>query len=207
MSVNLPTPRREDLHPVTGVQLGWAEAGIRKANRKDLLVIRLSEGATVAGVFTRNRFAAAPVQVCRERLAAGAAIRALVVNTGNANAGTGAEGIEAARRVCAETARLLGVGADAVLPFSTGVILEPLPVDRVLSGLPRAVETLAEAYWLPAAEAIMTTDTVPKAVSKRVKIGSSLVTLTGIAKGAGMIRPDMATMLGFIAVDAAVPVE
>ena len=204
MAVNLHAPKRDSLHPVPGVELGWAEAGIRKPNRKDLLVIRLREGASVAGVFTRNRFAAAPVQVCRERLEAGRAIRALVVNTGNANAGTGVAGLEAARATCAALAQLLGIAEDAVLPFSTGVIMEPLPVDRLIAGLPRAVAALGAANWLDAAEAIMTTDTLPKAVSHRVQFGTGTVTLTGIAKGAGMIRPDMATMLGFIATDAAV---
>jgi glutamate N-acetyltransferase/amino-acid N-acetyltransferase len=204
MAVNLSAPRPGDLLPVAGVELGWAEAGIRKAHRKDLLVVRLCEGAAVAGVFTQNRFAAAPIQVCRKHLGAGTAIRALVVNTGNANAGTGAAGIDAARATCEATARLLGVTAEAVLPFSTGVIMEPLPVDRVLAGLPRAVAALDARNWLHAAEAIMTTDTVPKAASRRLEIGSTAVTLTGIAKGAGMIRPNMATMLGFIAMDVGV---
>jgi glutamate N-acetyltransferase/amino-acid N-acetyltransferase len=204
MAVNLSAPRPGDLLPVAGVELGWAEAGIRKPDRKDLLVVRLCEGAAVAGVFTQNRFAAAPIQVCREHLGAGTAIRALVVNTGNANAGTGAAGLDAARATCQATARLLGVAAEAVLPFSTGVIMEPLPVDRVLAGLPRAVAALDARNWLHAAEAIMTTDTVPKAASRRLEIGSTVVTLTGIAKGAGMIRPNMATMLGFIAMDVGV---
>ncbi len=204
MPVNLQPPRREDLWPVAGVELGWAEAGIRKAHRKDLLVIRLAEGATVAGVFTQNRFAAAPVQVCREHLAAGP-IRALVVNTGNANAGTGAPGLAAARTTCEAAARLIGCAPRAVLPFSTGVIMEPLPVDRLVAGLPTAVGRLAPGQWLEAAEAIMTTDTQPKAVSRRATVGGHLVTLTGIAKGAGMIRPNMATMLGFIAMDCSMP--
>jgi glutamate N-acetyltransferase/amino-acid N-acetyltransferase len=204
MAVNLSAPRREELLPIPGVELGWAEAGIRKANRKDLLVIRIAAGATVAGVFTRNRFAAAPVQVCREHLAAGP-IRALVVNTGNANAGTGEPGLDAARTTCEAAARLLGCGASSVLPFSTGVILEPLPVDRLIAGLPAAMKALAPDHWLEAAEAIMTTDTLPKSVSKRVTVGAHTVTITGIAKGAGMIRPNMATMLGFIAMDCSVP--
>ena len=204
MPVNLQPPRREDLWPVSGVELGWAEAGIRKANRKDLLVIRLAEGANVAGVFTQNRFAAAPVQVCREHLAAGP-IRALVVNTGNANAGTGEPGLAAARATCAAAAQLIGCAPSAVLPFSTGVIMEPLPVDRLVAGLPSAIDRLAPGQWLEAAEAIMTTDTQPKAVSRRVAVGEHAVTLTGIAKGAGMIRPNMATMLGFIAMDCSMP--
>jgi glutamate N-acetyltransferase/amino-acid N-acetyltransferase len=204
MPVNLQPPRREDLWPVTGVELGWAEAGIRKANRKDLLVIRLAESATVAGVFTQNRFAAAPVQVCREHLAAGP-IRALVVNTGNANAGTGAPGLAAARTTCEAVAQLIGCATGAVLPFSTGVIMEPLPLERLVAGLPTAMGRLAPGQWLEAAEAIMTTDTQPKAVSQRVTAGGHVVTLTGIAKGAGMIRPNMATMLGFIAMDCSMP--
>jgi glutamate N-acetyltransferase/amino-acid N-acetyltransferase len=204
MPVNLTPPRREELLPVAGVEQGWAEAGIRKANRKDLLVIRLAAGATVAGVFTRNRFAAAPVQVCREHLANGS-IRALVINTGNANAGTGGPGLAAARRICEVASQLLGVAPGAILPFSTGVIMEPLPVDRLVAGLPAAVQALAADHWFEAAEAIMTTDTVPKAVSRRVPIGAHTVTITGIAKGAGMIRPNMATMLGFIAMDCSVP--
>ena len=204
MPVNLSAPRREELLPVPGVELGWAEAGIRKANRKDLLIIRVAPGTTCAGVFTRNRFAAAPVLVCREHLAS-AAIRALVVNTGNANAGTGTPGLAAARATCEAVARLLDCAPRAVLPFSTGVIMEPLPVDRLIAGLPRAVERLAPDRWLEAAEAIMTTDTLPKAVSRRVTIGGHAVTLTGICKGAGMIRPNMATMLGFIAMDCSVP--
>jgi glutamate N-acetyltransferase / amino-acid N-acetyltransferase len=206
MPVNLPCPRREDLLSVAGVELGWAEAGIRKADRKDLLIVRLAEGAAVAGVFTQNRFAAAPVQVCREHLQAGP-IRALVVNTGNANAGTGAPGLAAARATCEAAARILGVEPHAVLPFSTGVIMEPLPVDRLVAGLPAAAERLAPTHWLEAAEAIMTTDTLPKAVSQRLTIGGHSVTITGIAKGAGMIRPNMATMLGFIAMDCRVPRE
>lgn len=204
MPVNLPLPRREDLFPVTGVELGWAEAGIRKANRKDVLVVRIAEGASVAGVFTRNRFCAAPVVVCREHLAAGRGVRALVVNTGNANAGTGAEGLMAARTTCDALAKLLGCEAAQVLPFSTGVIMEPLPVDRLVAGLPQAIGRLQPAHWLEAAEAIMTTDTQPKVASRRVGVAGRTITLTGIAKGAGMIRPNMATMLGFLATDAAI---
>ena len=206
MAVKLSPPRREDLAPVAGVELGWAEAGIRKLGRKDLLVIRLPTSATVAGVFTQNRFVAAPVQVCRAHLADGP-IRALVVNTGNANAGTGAAGVAAARSTCEAAATLLGVEPGAVLPFSTGVIMEELPLERLVAGLPQAIATLAPGNWLEAAEAIMTTDTVPKAVSLRRTVAGRDVTITGIAKGAGMIRPNMATMLGFVATDAAIPRE
>ncbi len=207
MAVRLKAPAAEALFPVAGVELGWAEAGIRKNDRKDLLVIRVSGAASVAGVFTRNRFCAAPVQVCREHLAASAGVRALVVNTGNANAGTGEAGLADARACCAEVAKLLGCSAQQVLPFSTGVIMEPMPLQRLLAGLPGAVQRLAPDQWLAAAEAIMTTDTVPKAVSSRARIDGQEVTITGIAKGAGMIRPNMATMLGFIATDAVVAPE
>lgn len=205
MAVNLQPPRREDLLPVAGVELGWAEAGIRKSNRKDLLVVRIADDAAVSGVFTRNRFCAAPVLVCREHLADAQPIRALVVNTGNANAGTGDEGLRAARATCDALAALLGCRPQQVLPFSTGVIMEPLPVERLIAGLPQAIGRLQPSHWLEAAEAIMTTDTQPKAASRRVDIGGQTVTVTGIAKGAGMIRPDMATMLGFVACDAALP--
>lgn len=197
----------QTLLPVPGVRLGVAEAGIRKANRKDLVVLALDAGSHVAGVFTQNRFAAAPVQVCRAHLAATDAIRALVINTGNANAGTGASGLADAQRMCTALAPLLGLDAGAVLPFSTGVIMEPLPIARVEAGLPAAVADLAPGHWLRAAEGIMTTDTRPKAASRQVVIGGVPVTVTGIAKGAGMIRPNMATMLGFIATDAAIAPE
>jgi len=204
VAVALTPPARDALHPVPGVKLGIACAGIRKADRKDLLLMTLAEGGAAAGLFTRNRFCAAPVLVCREHLAAGASVRAIAVNTGNANAGTGERGLADARAVCAEVARLTGVGAQQVLPFSTGVIMEPLPVDRILRGLPQCVADLREDNWLSAAEAIMTTDTVPKAASRRLRVGGREVTVTGIAKGAGMIHPDMATMLSFVATDAAV---
>jgi glutamate N-acetyltransferase / amino-acid N-acetyltransferase len=202
MAVNLARPEAASLHPVAGVRVGVAAAGIKKPGRKDLLLIALDPGATVAGVFTRNRFCAAPVLVAREHLASGSAIRALVVNTGNANAGTGDDGLARVRKVCAAAAAQLGCRPVEVLPFSTGVIMEPLPVDRIVTGLPAAAAALTADAWLDAAEAIMTTDTVPKARSARVAVGRRTVTVTGIAKGAGMIRPDMATMLGFIATDA-----
>ncbi len=204
MAVSLAVPDPDTLLPVAGIRLGWAEAGIRKPGRKDLLLLDIDEGASVAGVFTRNRFCAAPVLVCREHLAADRGVRALVVNTGNANAGTGVPGLAAARTTCVNVASLLGCAPEQVLPFSTGVIMEPLPLDRLLAGLPKAVQRLQPSHWAQAAEAIMTTDTVPKAASSTVLLGDRRVVVTGIAKGAGMIRPNMATMLGFIGTDAAV---
>ncbi|MBA4217564.1 MAG: bifunctional glutamate N-acetyltransferase/amino-acid acetyltransferase ArgJ [Burkholderiales bacterium] len=202
MPVNFTAPDPASLLPVPGVRLGVTMAGVRKANRRDLSVIALDEGAAVAGVFTTNRFCAAPVQVCREHLAAGSAIRALLINTGNANAGTGADGLARARQTCQALAERLGCRPEQVLPFSTGVIMETLPVDRIVAGLPAALEALKADHWAEAAAGIMTTDTVPKAASRRIEIAGVPVTLTGISKGAGMIRPNMATMLGFIATDA-----
>jgi len=208
MAVNSPLPVAADLKPVAGIEIGFAEAGIKKPNRKDLLVMRLADGATVAGVFTKNRFCAAPVQVSKANLAAvtngGAPIRALVVNTGNANAGTGDTGLANAQATCAEVAKLLGCEAGQVLPFSTGVILEQLPIAKIVAGLPAAVSNLKADNWFNAAEAIMTTDTQPKAASRTVTIGGHEVTMTGISKGAGMIKPNMATMLGYLAFDAKV---
>ncbi|HEY5761708.1 MAG TPA: bifunctional glutamate N-acetyltransferase/amino-acid acetyltransferase ArgJ [Rhodocyclaceae bacterium] len=205
MPVNYQTPAAETLKPVAGVALGIAEAGIRKANRRDLTLIALDPGATVAGVFTENRFCAAPVHLCRAHLAAGNAIRALVINTGIANAGTGEAGMRAANATCAAVAEQLGLsGASQVLPFSTGVILEPLPVDRLIAGLPAARADLAPANWHAAAHAIMTTDTVAKAASRQITVAGKTITVTGISKGAGMIRPNMATMLGFVATDAGI---
>ncbi len=201
MAVNLSAPVAAQLHPIPGVRIGVAEAGIRKANRKDLTVFLLDEGTAVAGVFTQNRFCAAPVQVCREHLAPGG-VRAIVINTGNANAGTGEEGLSRARATCAALARELGVKPQQVLPLSTGVIMEQLPVERIEKGLPAAIADAQAAHWLRAAEGIMTTDTIAKAFSRQVAIGGSTVTVTGISKGAGMIRPNMATMLGFLATDA-----
>ncbi|MDR1888791.1 MAG: bifunctional glutamate N-acetyltransferase/amino-acid acetyltransferase ArgJ [Zoogloeaceae bacterium] len=204
MPVNYATPSPEALYPIAGVRLGTAEAGIRKQGRKDLTLIELAADSTVAGVFTQNRFCAAPVQLCRTHLAAGTGIRALVINTGVANAGTGEAGRQAAEATCAAVGTLLGVAAKQVLPFSTGVILEPLPVERLIAGLPTAKADLADHHWHDAAHAIMTTDTVAKAVSRQFVIGGKRLTITGISKGAGMIRPDMATMLGFLATDAAI---
>ena len=208
MAVNSPVPVAADLKPVNGIEIGYAEAGIKKPNRKDLLVMKLADGATVAGVFTKNRFCAAPVQVCKAHLeavgAGGAPIRALVVNTGNANAGTGESGLAKANATCAALAELLGCTAQQILPFSTGVILEPLPVEKLVAGLPAAIGNLKLDNWFNAAEAIMTTDTQPKAASRTVDICGHSVTMTGISKGAGMIRPNMATMLGYLAIDAKV---
>ena len=204
MPVNLSAPQAADLRPVAGVRIGVAEAGVRKANRKDLTVFLLDEGTTVAGVFTQNRFCAAPVQVCREHLDGGQAIRAMVINTGNANAGTGADGLARARATCDALAGQLGIDAGQVLPFSTGVIMEPLPVDRIVAGLPAALADAQGGHWARAAEGIMTTDTVPKAFSRQLQISGATVTVTGISKGAGMIRPNMATMLGFLATDACI---
>ena len=205
MPVNSPLPLASNLKPVAGFECGYAQAGIKKPGRKDVLVMRLAEGATVAGVFTTNRFCAAPVQVAKMHLAGAKSIRALVINTGNANAGTGEAGLANAHATCDALAKLLGCDAQQILPFSTGVILEPLPVDKLIAGLPAAIANLQTDNWLHAAEAIMTTDTQPKAASRSVMIAGKSVTLTGISKGAGMIKPNMATMLGYIACDAAVP--
>jgi len=207
MPVNLSAPIAQDLHPVAGVRIGVAEAGVRKANRKDLTVFLLDEGSTVAGVFTQNRFCAAPVQVCREHLDGGQAIRAMVINTGNANAGTGADGLARARATCAALAGQLGLDASQVLPFSTGVIMEPLPHERIVAALPAALADAQPVHWARAAEGIMTTDTLPKAFSTQLQVGGAMVTVTGISKGAGMIRPNMATMLGFLATDACIAPE
>jgi glutamate N-acetyltransferase/amino-acid N-acetyltransferase len=202
MAVYLKVPAADTLLPVAGCDLGIAMAGIKKPNRKDILVICLTKGAQVAGVFTKNRFCAAPVQICQQRLQQQIPIRALVINTGNANAGTGESGLVNAHAVCAAVAAELGIAPESVLPFSTGVILEPLPVDKVVAGIAPAVADLRADNWLNAAEAIMTTDTLPKAGNRQLQVGEFKVTVTGISKGAGMIKPNMATMLGFIATDA-----
>ena len=204
MPVNLKAPDPAALHAVRGVELGIAMAGARKAHRRDLTVVKLAEGSSVAGVFTANRFCAAPVLLCREHLAAGQGIRAILVNTGNANAGTGADGLARARSTCAALGKLLGVDAQQVLPFSTGVIMETLPNERIEAALPAALADASPTHWALAAEAIMTTDTLPKAASRQLQIGGKTVHITGISKGAGMIRPNMATMLGFVATDAAI---
>ncbi len=208
MPVNLVATPAADLYPVPGVRWGIAEAGIRKANRKDLAVLLLDEGTSVGAVFTQNRFCAAPVQICREHLAKNAGqsrgIRAMLINTGNANAGTGDDGLNRAQASCIALARELNLSPEQILPFSTGVIMEPLPHERIAAGLPAALADARADNWANAAEAIMTTDTVAKAFSSRITLGGSPVTITGISKGAGMIRPNMATMLGFMATDACV---
>ncbi len=208
MAVNYKLPTSQSLLPVTGVSLGYAKAHVKKPDRKDMLVIALEAGSRAAGVFTQNRFCAAPVLVCREHLkkkrSRATDIRALIVNTGCANAGTGSRGLADAKSMCAETAKALGCKPSQVLPFSTGVILEHLPMDRIAAGIPQCVSNLTPAGWFDAAHAIMTTDTVPKGVSRQIDIDGITVTVTGIAKGAGMIEPNMATMLAFIATDAVV---
>ncbi|TAH10964.1 MAG: bifunctional glutamate N-acetyltransferase/amino-acid acetyltransferase ArgJ [Curvibacter sp.] len=204
MPVNLPLPDAASLFPIAGVRIGVTEAGIRKPGRKDLTVVLLDEGASVSGVFTTNRFCAAPVQLCREHLASGQATRALLINTGNANAGTGADGLARAQRTCLALANKLGVDVRQVLPFSTGVIMETLPVDRIEAGLDAALSDARSDNWLKAAQGIMTTDTQPKAYGAQITIGGKQISISGISKGAGMIRPNMATMLGFVATDCCV---
>jgi glutamate N-acetyltransferase/amino-acid N-acetyltransferase len=204
MSVNLRAPNPAELYPVAGLRIGVTEAGIRKANRKDLTVVLIDKGASVSGVFTQNRFCAAPVQICREHLARGAGVRAMLINTGNANAGTGEDGRARAMGTCVALARKLDISPEEVLPFSTGVIMETLPIERIEAGLAGALADAREDNWLRAAEGIMTTDTVAKAFGAQVMINGALVSITGISKGAGMIRPNMATMLGFMATDASV---
>lgn len=202
MPVNLSLPDLMTLYPIAGVRIGVTQAGVRKLDRKDLTVVLLDEGVSVAGVFTTNRFCAAPVQICREHLALGKGVRALLINTGNANAGTGAEGLARARSSCNALASRLGCAPEQILPFSTGVIMEPLPLDRIEAGLDAAIADAQPGHWLRAAEGIMTTDTVPKAFGAQFMLEGKLVSITGVSKGAGMIRPNMATMLGFIATDA-----
>jgi glutamate N-acetyltransferase/amino-acid N-acetyltransferase len=204
MAVNFPPITANQLKPVAGIQLGYAQAGIRKADRKDMLVITVPEGASVSGVFTKNAFCAAPVTVCKRHLELNHGIRALVINTGCANAGTGAQGMRDAQTTCAELAQRLNFKDSQILPFSTGVILENLPMDKLIAGLSPAIENLRADNWLNAAQAIMTTDTLPKAVSRQIELKGQTITLTGISKGAGMIKPNMATMLGFIATDVGI---
>ena len=207
MSANSSFELLGPLLPIRGVSLGVAEAGIKQPNHRDLLLIELDEGTKVSGVFTQNKFCAAPVIVAKEhilRKESGSSIRALIINTGSANAGTGEEGITHTRSICSELARLLGCDVSQVLPFSTGVIMERLPVEKIISNLPKVVANLKPDNWHSAAQAILTTDTVPKAISKKISLGDSMVTITGVAKGSGMIRPNMATMLSYLATDAAI---
>jgi len=204
MAVNLVVPAPESIHAVNGVTIGITAAGIRKKDRPDLTVFRLAPGTAVAGVFTTNRFRAAPVTVCEQHLATDKPIEALIINTGNANAGTGARGMEDTQRMCASTAQALGIAQESVLPFSTGVILEPLPIERIETAIPQAVGALSANQWFEAAHSIMTTDTQPKIYSTQVEINNKMITITGISKGAGMIRPNMATMLGYLATDAGI---
>ena len=204
MPVKLISPESSSLLPINGVNLGFAQAHIRKPNRKDLLVMTLAEGSYIAGVFTQNSFCAAPVVLCKDHLAEQANIRALLVNTGCANAGTGEDGLNRAKQTCEALAKLLNIQANQVLPFSTGVILEPLPADKVIAGMPAAIENLKQDNWLNAAEAIMTTDIVAKGTSRQIELSNKPVTITGISKGSGMIHPNMATMLGYIATDAVI---
>jgi len=212
MPVNLPEIIPALLTPIQGIRLGWAESNIKQPNRKDLLVIEISEGSTVSGVFTQNRFCAAPVTLCKKHLAAvknneitgshDSGIKALVINTGNANAGTGEQGMLDALTTCQNLAEIMAIPIESILPFSTGVILEHLPMDKLLAGLPLAVANLTTDNWADAAWAIMTTDIAPKAYSTTAQIGNEQVIITGISKGAGMIHPNMATMLGYVATDA-----
>jgi glutamate N-acetyltransferase/amino-acid N-acetyltransferase len=207
MPVHYTPPRPADLLPVPGVALGTAAANIKNWQRDDVLLVAFDEGTVAAGVFTQNRFCAAPVTVCRTHLAGSGRIRALVVNAGNANAGTGDTGVADARATCDAVAKAQGCSANEVLPFSTGVIMEPLPVAKIVAALPAAKAALAPDHWFAAVSAIMTTDTVPKGASRRITVDGASVTVTGIAKGAGMIHPDMATMLSFVATDAPIAVE
>lgn len=204
MSVNLSAPDAQSILSVAGVELGTTQAAIRKQGRKDLMVMRFCEGAQAAGVFTQNRFAAAPVQVCRQHQAVTKSIRGLIVNTGIANAGTGEQGLNDSKTTCAALAKELNCAPEEILVFSTGVIMELLPMDRLLAGIPKALADLKPDNWIAASQAIMTTDTVHKAYSTQTTVGGVTTTVTGISKGSGMIEPRMATMLGFIATDAAV---
>ena len=201
MPVNLHPLSPSDVLPIPGIQLGYAMAGIKKVDRKDILIITLEPGSSVSGVFTLNRFCAAPVQICKEHLLQTTGIRALVINTGNANAGTGEPGLKDANTICNAIAELFAISPTEVLPFSTGVILEPLPVAKIIAALPTAKANLIDTGWYDAAFAIMTTDTMPKAYSSSIVIEGTKVSISGVSKGAGMIHPNMATMLGFIGTD------
>jgi glutamate N-acetyltransferase/amino-acid N-acetyltransferase len=204
MPVNLKPLTIDSISPIKGISLGTAKAHIKKPNRKDLLLVTIAEGSRVSGVFTQNAFCAAPVLVCKEHLKNESGIRALIINTGCANAGTGEEGISKAKETCQAVSELLSINSRQVLPFSTGVILESLPIDKIKNGLPDTVKNLDPAHWFDAAEAIMTTDIAPKGASRRIKIQDREIFISGVSKGSGMIHPNMATMLSFIATDASI---
>lgn len=204
MPVNLKSLTIDSISPIKGISLGTAKAHIKKPNRKDLLLVTIAEGSRVSGVFTQNAFCAAPVLLCKEHLKNESGIRALIINTGCANAGTGEEGILKAKETCQAVSELLSINSRQVLPFSTGVILESLPIDKIKNGLPDTVKNLDPAHWFDAAEAIMTTDIAPKGASRRIKIQDREIFISGVSKGSGMIHPNMATMLSFIATDASI---
>ena len=204
MPVNLKPLTIDSISPIKGISLGTAKAHIKKPNRKDLLLVTIAEGSRVSGVFTQNAFCAAPVLLCKEHLKNESGIRALIINTGCANAGTGEEGISKAKETCQAVSELLSINSRQVLPFSTGVILESLPIDKIKNGLPDTVKNLDPAHWFDAAEAIMTTDIAPKGASRRIKIQDREIFISGVSKGSGMIHPNMATMLSFIATDASI---
>jgi glutamate N-acetyltransferase/amino-acid N-acetyltransferase len=204
MPVNLKPLTIDSISPIKGILLGTAKANIKKPNRKDLLLVTIAEGSRVSGVFTQNAFCAAPVLLCKEHLKNESGIRALIINTGCANAGTGEEGILKAKETCQSVSELLSINSRQVLPFSTGVILESLPIDKIKNGLPDTVKNLDPAHWFDAAEAIMTTDIAPKGASRRIKIQDREIFISGVSKGSGMIHPNMATMLSFIATDASI---
>ena len=204
MPVNLKPLTIDSISPIKGISLGTAKAHIKKPNRKDLLLVTIAEGSRVSGVFTQNAFCAAPVLLCKEHLKNESGIRALIINTGCANAGTGEDGISKAKETCQAVSELLSINSRQVLPFSTGVILESLPIDKIKNGLPDTVKNLDPAHWFDAAEAIMTTDIAPKGASRRIKIQDREIFISGVSKGSGMIHPNMATMLSFIATDASI---
>ncbi len=204
MPVNLKALTIDSIFPIKGISLGIAKANIKKPNRKDLLLVTIAEGSKVSGVFTQNAFCAAPVLLCKEHLKNTSGIRALIVNTGCANAGTGEDGLLKAKESCEAVSELLSIKPEQVLPFSTGVILESLPIDKIKNGLPDTIKNLDPTHWIDAAEAIMTTDIAPKAASRKIKIQDKEVVISGVSKGSGMIHPNMATMLSFIATDASI---
>ena len=207
MPVNIKAPKNNALHSISGIKLGIAEAEIRYKLKKDLLIISIDSGAVVSGIFTKNKFTAAPVIIAKDHLKINSSPRAIIVNTGSANAGTGEDGLKNARAVCEVLANELNIKAVDIIPFSTGVIMTHLPVDKIYKGIPVAIKDLKSNNWLNAAESIMTTDTVAKASSTTVMIQDTEVYITGISKGSGMIEPNMATMLGFVATNANITKE